>query len=85
LVDFPRYFRAAAIFLLRGRDFTPAKSVGAPLVVIDNRTLAERFWPGQAPIGKRLQCGSVQATVLPRLTVVGEIGDVKYLAAMSQQ
>jgi hypothetical protein len=50
-------------------------------VVIAYRTLAERYWLGQDPIGKRLQCGSVQVTALPRLNVAGEIGDVKYLAA----
>jgi len=43
--------------------------------------LAERYWPGQDPIGKRLHRGSSEATTLPWLTVVGEISDVKELAA----
>jgi putative ABC transport system permease protein len=75
------YFRAAGIRLLRGRTFTPADNATAPLVVIVNRTLAERYWPGQDPIGKHLHRGSAEATTLPWLTVVGEIGDVKQLAA----
>jgi len=75
------YFRAAGIRLLRGRAFTPADDARAPLVVIVNRTLAERYWPGQDPIGKHLHRGSSEATALPWLTVVGEIGDVKQLAA----
>jgi predicted permease len=75
------YFSAAGIRLLRGRDFTPADSASAPLVTIVNRTLAERYWPGQDPIGKRLHRGSAEATSLPWLTVVGEINDVKELAA----
>ncbi len=74
------YFRAAGIPILRGRDFTLADNAGAPLVVIVNRTLAEHYWPGQDPIGKRLHRGPAEA-VLPWLTVVGEIGDVKQLAA----
>jgi predicted permease len=76
------FFGAAGIRIVRGRDFTPADDgAGAPLVVIVNRTLAERYWPGQDPIGKRLHRGPAEATALPWLTVVGEIGDVKELAA----
>lgn len=43
------YFRAAGIPLLRGRTFSEADRPGAPLAVIVNRTLAERYWPGQIP------------------------------------
>ena len=75
------YFRAAGIPILRGRAFTPADTATSPLVVVVNRTLAERYWPGQDPIGKRLHRGSAEATALPWITVVGEIGDVKELAA----
>jgi predicted permease len=75
------YFRAAGIPILRGRAFTPADTATSPLVVIVNRSLAERYWPGQDPIGKRLHRGSTEATALPWITVVGEIGDVKELAA----
>jgi predicted permease len=74
------YFQAQGIPIIRGRDFTPADRDGAPLVVIVNRTLAEQYWPGEDPIGKRLHRGPKEAT-LPWLTVVGEIGDVKQLAA----
>jgi len=73
------YFKAAGIPIIRGRDFTPADGPDAPLVIIVNRTLAEHYWPGQDPIGKRLHRGPLQAA-LPWLTVVGEIGDVKQLA-----
>ena len=75
------YFQAQGISIIRGRAFTPADDApGAPLVVIINRTLAESYWPGQDPIGKRLHRGPAEAS-LPWLTVVGEIGDVKQLAA----
>ncbi len=75
------YFQAAGIPILRGRAFTSADNATAPLVVIVNRSLAEHYWPGQNPVGKRLHRGSSEATTLPWLTVVGEIGDVKELAA----
>lgn len=75
------YFQAQGIPIIRGRAFSPADDTpGAPLVVIVNRTLAEHYWPGQDPIGKRLHRGPIEAT-LPWLTVVGEIGEVKQLAA----
>jgi putative ABC transport system permease protein len=74
------YFEAQGIPIIRGRNFTSADRDGAPLVTIINRTLAEHYWPGEDPIGKRLHRGPKEAT-LPWLTVVGEIGDVKQYAA----
>ncbi len=74
------YFGAAGIPIIRGRDFSAADTASAPLVAIVNRTLAEHYWPGQDPIGKRLHRGPEQAN-LPWITIVGEIGDVKQLGA----
>jgi putative ABC transport system permease protein len=73
---FGDFFAAAGIPILRGRGFTEADRAGAPLVIIVNRTLAERYWPHQNPIGKRIKIG-VAETHTPWMTVVGEIGDIK--------
>ncbi len=70
------YFRAVGTPLLRGRFFTEADNTHAPLVVIVNRKLAQHYWPGQDPIGKRLRIGDAEMKA-PWLTIVGEIGDVK--------
>jgi len=70
------YFRAEGIPLLRGREFTDADRADSPLVVIVNRTLAERYWPGQDPIGKRIHIG-VKESPTPWMTIVGEIADIK--------
>jgi predicted permease len=70
------YFNATGIPLLRGRVFNSADRHDAPLVVVVNRALAEHYWPGQDPIGKRLRWGMPE-TPTPWLTVVGEVGDVK--------
>lgn len=72
------YFEAQGIAIIRGREFTEADRDGAPLVAIVNRTLAEHYWPGQDPIGKRLHRGPTEAS-LPWLAIVGEIGGVKQL------
>jgi predicted permease len=77
---FGDYFAAAGIPLLRGRVFTEADTATAPLVAIVNRTLAERYWPGQDPIGKRLKVG-VPESDTPWMTIVGEIGDIKQTSA----
>jgi putative ABC transport system permease protein len=70
------YFRALGIPLLGGRSFTTQDSADAPAVVVINRTLAERFWPGQEPLGKRFKIGSSDSPN-PWLTVVGVVGDVR--------
>lgn len=73
------YFQAQGIAMVRGRAFTTADRDGEPLVAIVSRGLAEHYWPGQDPIGKRLHRGPKEAA-LPWLTVVGEIDGVKQLA-----
>ncbi|HEV2325789.1 MAG TPA: ABC transporter permease [Terracidiphilus sp.] len=73
------YFRAAGIPLLRGRVFTGADNVKAPLVCIVNHMLAEHFWPGQDPIGKRLRWGYPKSPS-PWMTVVGVMGNIKQMA-----
>ena len=70
------YFHAMGIALRRGRTFTEADNVHSQLVVIVNHKLAEHYWPGQDPIGKRIRWG-MQETPTPWLTVVGEVDDVK--------
>ncbi len=70
------FFQALGVRLLRGRLLTDADDAHAQLVVIVNRRLAEHYWPGEDPIGKRLHRGMAQSTN-PWLTVVGEVEDVK--------
>jgi putative ABC transport system permease protein len=70
------YFRTMGIPLLRGRFLTDADNGSAPLVVVVNHKLAQRYWPGQDPIGKRLRLGTPEMKT-PWLTIVGEIADVK--------
>jgi hypothetical protein len=77
---FGDYFAAQGIPVIRGRAFTQADRADSPLVVIVNRTLAQRYWPGQDPVGKRIHFGG-RASVVPWLTIVGEISDIKQGAA----
>jgi predicted permease len=68
--------QALGIRLLRGRTFTEADNAGSQLVALVNRQLAERYWPGQDPIGKRFRRG-MQETKTPWMTVVGVVDSVK--------
>jgi predicted permease len=70
------FFPAMGISLLHGRFFTEADRHGSQLVLIVNHRLAQHYWPGQDPIGKRLRIGT-QEMQTPWLTVVGEVADVK--------
>ena len=73
----PGYFETMGVPLLRGRLFTPEDRYGAPPTVIVTRTLAERLWPGQDAVGKRMYWGGTDGE--PR-TVVGVVGDVQDVA-----
>ena len=72
------YFRAMRIPLLRGRFFGPADDSGTTRVTLVNRAMAERFWPGQDPIGKRFKAKSMEWKDTPWLTVVGVVGNVRH-------
>jgi putative ABC transport system permease protein len=50
----PGYFRTMEIPLVRGRDFDPHDTIESRKVVIVNQALADRYFPGQNPIGKTL-------------------------------
>jgi putative ABC transport system permease protein len=69
-------FQVLGIRVLRGRVFTESDNAGPQLVAIVNRKMAERCWPRQDPIGKRLRRGMPE-TSTPWMTVVGEVDDVK--------
>jgi putative ABC transport system permease protein len=77
----PEYFRAAGIPLLKGREFATTDRAGGPMVVILNKTLAERLFPNQDPIGRRVAWTGEVLKFIPVSgdwrTVVGVVGDTK--------
>jgi ABC-type antimicrobial peptide transport system permease subunit len=50
----PGYFGAMHIPVERGRDFNDQDVAGRPATVLVSQSMAQRFWPGENPIGKRL-------------------------------
>ena len=49
------YFETLGIPILKGRSFQTTDDANAPMVAIINQPLADRFWPGQEPLGKRIR------------------------------
>jgi putative ABC transport system permease protein len=83
----PGYFPTLHIPLLAGRDFTERDDLSSRPVVVINRTLAERFFPGENPIGKQVRPGIGNGYMpgkLPMREIVGVIGDVKQAGLQTQ-
>ncbi|MEZ4588995.1 MAG: FtsX-like permease family protein [Gemmatimonadales bacterium] len=77
----PEFFEAAGIRLLSGRTFASTDERGSALVVVLNKSLADRLFPGKDPIGQRIAwTGDVLRFIGVSdawRTVVGVVGDTK--------
>ncbi|HSE15487.1 MAG TPA: ABC transporter permease [Pyrinomonadaceae bacterium] len=67
------YFATMGIPLLRGRDFSASNNPSAPQVAIINQTMAQRFWPNQDAVGKRLTLVRQKSVV----EIIGVVGDIE--------
>jgi putative ABC transport system permease protein len=70
----PGYFRALGASLLKGRGLDERDSEQAPVAVVINEAMADRFWPRADPLGKRL---TVDISQPVSCEVVGVIRDIK--------
>ncbi|EDY83516.1 efflux ABC transporter, permease protein [Verrucomicrobiia bacterium DG1235] len=84
--DFPRmrneivsndYFERLGIPILQGRGFNEFDVDGTDGVIVVNTHLAETYWPGESPLGKRIKDTWDESG--PWLTVVGVIPDTEML------
>jgi predicted permease len=69
------YFRALAIPIRSGRAFDSRDRADAPPVVLVNRTMSDRLWRGESPLGKRI---ATNVPVDTWRTIVGVVGDVSH-------
>ncbi len=72
----PDYFRALGIPLLHGRFFTAGDKSGAQKVVIINHAMAQKYWPGEDVVGKRVTWDD-HPKETDWFRIVGVVGDVK--------
>lgn len=70
------YFRAMNIPLERGRLFRPGDVASAEHVAVISDSLARTAWPGEDPIGRRIQFGNMDGD-LRVFTIVGIVGDIR--------
>jgi putative ABC transport system permease protein len=67
------YFRAMGIRQVLGRPFTEGEAVTPNNSIVISRSVAEKLWPGQNALGKRIR----RVRAEQRFTVVGVVNDVK--------
>jgi predicted permease len=67
------YFATLQARLLRGRFFTAAEDATKPRVAIINQAMAQKYFPGEDPIGKRI----VYDASDPQMEIVGVVDNVK--------
>lgn len=72
----PGLFAARGISFIRGRDFDVHDDASSQHVIVVNDAMAQQFWPGQDPLGKRIRILGQPY----ELVVVGEVKTVKYAA-----
>ncbi|MGE0157994.1 MAG: ABC transporter permease [Gemmatimonadales bacterium] len=82
--DYPRaeagivgsgYFATVGVEILRGRDFDARDLADAEPVAIVNQTFADRHFPGESPLGRRIRAGAAGSTQ-PWRTIVGVVPDL---------
>ena len=74
----PSYFETMGITLIRGSAFTEQHANNTPAVAVINETMARKHFPGEDPIGKRINLGNPETS--PWRTVIGIVRDVRQKA-----
>jgi putative ABC transport system permease protein len=72
----PDFFRTLGTPVMRGREFQRHDDETAPRVMVINEAMAERFWPGENPIGQRVVAGELEKG--QSYEVVGVVKTGKY-------
>jgi putative ABC transport system permease protein len=71
----PDYFRSLGIAIVQGRNFTEEERGSSERFMLLSKLLATRLFPGENPIGQRVQPGANEKA--PWFTVVGVAANVK--------
>jgi putative ABC transport system permease protein len=74
-----QYFSTLQIPLLEGRDFTERDDASSPQVMIVNQAFAQKYFPGEHVLGKKLKpgAGNGKPEGPPWREIVGVVGDIR--------
>jgi predicted permease len=72
------YFETLEIPVVRGRGFDAGDRLESRPVAIINAAMAERFWPGEDPIGQLFQTDVIDAPVREVVGIVGNVQQDRY-------
>jgi len=70
-------FQTLGISIVRGRGFERTDTAKSEFVSVIDETVAQRYWPNEDPIGKRIRRGNL-GSKMPWLTIVGVARSVKH-------
>ncbi len=70
----PGYFATLELPVLSGRDFTYSDRPDTQQVAIVNRTFARKYFPGESPVGRTLDQGTM---------IVGVVGDMQLSSGLN--
>jgi putative ABC transport system permease protein len=73
----PDYFTTMGMTLQNGRDFTNRDRQGTPEVILINEAMAERYWPGESAIGKRIIIYDSD-TPRPWREIIGVVSNIRH-------
>ncbi|HYY56001.1 MAG TPA: ABC transporter permease [Pyrinomonadaceae bacterium] len=79
----PGYFRTMGVPLLRGRALDEHDNADAPPVVVVNESFVRRLFPGEDPIGKRINHSAPDGPQVWR-EIVGVVGDIRHFGPDSE-
>ncbi|MDA8017571.1 MAG: ABC transporter permease [Thermoanaerobaculia bacterium] len=77
----PEYFETMGIELRRGRMFDGSDTIEGPSAVLVNELLAEKLFPGEAPVGRRIQVQGRPHDPGPDHVIVGVVENVTQMRA----
>jgi predicted permease len=75
----PDYLRTIGARLIAGRSIQESDRSDSLPVALINQTMAQKYWLGEDPIGKRFKLGD-DSSPTPWITIVGVVGDIRQLS-----
>jgi putative ABC transport system permease protein len=78
-VTSPEYFQTLRVPLLEGRFLRAGDGPSSQPVAVVGKRLAERWWKGESPVGRRIRIGGSDSAD-PWMTIVGVVGDMPHNA-----